>query len=76
MAKKYFIKYKANQTAEPYQLPEKVRNDLNSIDGLNILYESNVEPKIVALIPDDKLDELNLLESILSIEDDFQENLF
>ena len=63
----YFINYKTDQTSKPYKCPEDIKKDLTSIEGLRIVGEGKRRPIVMASIPDDKLDKVKSLDSVIKV---------
>jgi hypothetical protein len=62
----YFVKYKATQTKEPYELPEKLQKALTT-EGVKINHQSSFEPIVIVEIPDDKVDKIKSLDDVVGV---------
>jgi len=80
MAERYFLKFNAEQDKRPYALPEKLKDELLAMGGVQICsknYEKGLNlPVIVIEMEKDKVDMVKSLEGVVSLYNNKQFNHF
>ncbi|MBI4140271.1 hypothetical protein HY485_00380 [Candidatus Woesearchaeota archaeon] len=65
----YFIRYKPEQSKEPYHAPEELKKKLVAL-GVEILLEAEFFPDIIGRIPEDKVKDVESLDGVVDVFDD------
>jgi hypothetical protein len=74
MVQTYFLTYETTQTEKPYKLPSELKEQLGEIDGLRITgdHENVAEPVIIIEIPEDRVEQVESLESVVKLDADIE----